>query len=280
MKMVTLVEDTCGNKTCGFEHGLCIYMETKKHKLLLDSGATGMVLDNADALGIDLAKVDTLVLSHGHYDHAGGIVALAEKNPHMTVYLQRKALGDYYHGDRYIGVDKHIGSLPQVRLLDGNWEIDDELAVFTGITGRRNWPQSNLSLKEYVDENMVQDEFVHEQCLVVTQDGVHILLSGCAHNGILNILDRYREIYKSLPQMVISGFHMAKKAEYTEKDIAVIEDTARELAKMDCIFFTGHCTGKVAFDIMKPIMGEKLKALHSGNEIKVKNYGIWSESNC
>ena len=274
MKMVTLVEDTCGNAKCGYEHGLCIYVETPNHKLLLDSGATEMALENAKILGIDLSKVDTLVLSHGHYDHAGGILALARQNPRMNIYMQKRALGDYYHGDRYIGVDKRIAELKGLHLLDGNLKMDEELSVFTDIKGRRYWPQSNLSLQEKIDGERRQDEFAHEQCLVITQNEKRVLLSGCAHNGILNILDRYRELYHSLPQMVISGFHMAKKAAYTDEEIAVIEETAAELAKMDCIFYTGHCTGQAAFELMKPIMGDRLVQLHSGIEIRIDKYGI------
>ena len=119
-------------------------------------------------------------------------------------------------------------------------------------------------------ENGVQvpDDFLHEQCLVIKQNGKSWLLSGCSHNGILNILDRYKELFDSYPDYVITGFHMMKKdGEHTEEEKAVIIQTAQELAKMNTVFYSGHCTGIPAFELMKVIMGDKLNALHSGEEI-------------
>ena len=111
------------------------------------------------------------------------------------------------------------------------------------------------------------DSFAHEQCTVITERGKNVLVSGCAHNGILNILDRYCELYGGEPDAVISGFHMMKKTDYTESDIITIEKTAEELSRMNTVFYTGHCTGQVAFDIMKNIMGDKLNAIHSAQKI-------------
>lgn len=267
MRILTLIEDTCGNPACACEHGLSIYIETEKHRLLLDAGATTVFLANAEALGVDLTKVDTVVLSHGHYDHGGGIPEFAGINPDARIYIQRKALGDFYHGQRYIGIPKEIGNLPQVCLLEDGLKIDEELEIFTHITGRRFRPGSNLLLKERVDGKEVQDTFAHEQCLVVRHGERNTLLSGCAHNGILNIIDRYRELYGDLPRAVISGFHMMKKGEYSPEEREAIGRTAEELASYDTVFYTGHCTGQQAFDLMKPVMGRKLMQLHSGTEI-------------
>lgn len=264
MKIITLVEDVCGNEICGYEHGLCIYVETEKHKLLLDTGATDLFLKNAKALGVDLSQVDTVILSHGHYDHSGGILKFAQINPSAKIYMQRSASGDYYHGERYIGMDREIAELPQVQLLDGDFKIDDELSVFSNITGRKFWPQSNLVLKKRVNGEEVQDDFAHEQCLVIFGEQGNYLLSGCAHNGILNILDRYKQIYGEVPRAVISGFHMMKKSEYEEEEIKMIRCTAEELCNMETVFYTGHCTGERAFELMKPIMGEKLLPMRSG----------------
>lgn len=269
MRIVTLIENTPGREGCLYEHGLSVYVETGKHKLLVDTGATDAFLKNADCLGIDLRQVDTVILSHGHYDHSGGILAFAELNQTAQIYMQKTAGADYYSvhedGEEYIGIDKEILALPQVKLLDGDLRIDEELALFTDISGRRLWPEGNLRLKRRLGNESVQDTFDHEQCLVISGEGKKILLSGCAHNGILNILDRYREIYGDEPDMVISGFHMMRK-EYSEEDIEDIRSTAKELTQLKTIFYTGHCTGPVAFSIMKEIMGEQLQEIHSGEE--------------
>ncbi len=264
MKIITLVEDTCGNENCKHEHGLSIYIETKKHKLLVDTGATDAFFYNAKQLGVDLTSVDTVILSHGHYDHAGGIMAFAELNSHAAIYMQRTAANDYYHADRYIGIDKRIAELTNVRMLDGDYQIDDELFLFTNITGRKYFAKSNLLLSKRVNNEQVQDQFEHEQCLVITQGSERTLISGCAHNGILNILDRYRELFDQDPRMVISGFHMMKKGDYTQEEIDIICETAKKLCETDIVFYTGHCTGDRAMKLMEPYLKDKLVPIHSG----------------
>ncbi|MCR5600343.1 MAG: MBL fold metallo-hydrolase, partial [Ruminococcus sp.] len=241
---------------------------TEKHKLLLDTGQTDAVVKNAEVLGIDLTAVDTVILSHGHYDHSGGILPFSKLNLSAQIIMQRKAAEPHYNGERYIGIDTDILKLPNVRLIDGDMQLDDELFLFSGIAGRRCYPQGNRKLSCLKEGVKTEDDFMHEQCLVITQNGKHWLLSGCAHNGILNILDRYREIFGNAPDYVITGFHMMKKdGEHTEAEKTVIIQTAQELAKMNTFFYSGHCTGIPAFEMMKEIMGDKLIALHSGEEI-------------
>ena len=268
MRIVTLVENTCGHEDCIAEHGLSLYIETEKHQLLLDTGQTDAVVKNAEVLGIDLSAVDTVILSHGHYDHSGGILPFAEENPEARIIMQKLAAEPHYNGERYIGIDTDILKLPNIQLIDGDMELDDELFLFSGITGRRCYPQGNKKLSCIKDGEKVCDDFRHEQCLVIKQNGKSWLLSGCSHNGILNIIDRYREIFGNAPDYVITGFHMMKKdGEHTEAEKTVIIQTAQELAKMNTVFYSGHCTGIPAFEMMKDIMGDKLIALHSGEEI-------------
>lgn len=271
MKIINLIEDTKGVETCHHEHGLSFYIETKKHKLLLDTGATDAFLQNAQALNIDLTQVDTVIISHGHYDHTGGILAFAKINSKAKIYIQKSAQGGFYNyrnqEEKYIGMDEKVSSLEQVVFLEGDLKIDEELSIFTGVTGRKLWPKGNEILKKKCGDEFVQDDFCHEQYLVVTQGAERVLLSGCAHNGILNILDKYREIYRNEPTHVISGFHMMKKDEYTKEDTQMIEETAHILSKMDTHFYSGHCTGEYPLEVLSKIMKDKLTAIHSGETV-------------
>ncbi|MDY3908174.1 MAG: MBL fold metallo-hydrolase [Eubacterium sp.] len=272
MKIINLVEDTKGGD-CLNEHGLSFYIETKKHKLLVDSGATDMFLHNADVLGVDLTQVDTFILSHGHYDHAGGLTAFAKINSNAKIYLKDSVGGDYYHlsseREIYIGIDKKILELPQIIKVQENMQIDDELFLFSDFKGKRYPAWSNQELKQKVGNVYIQDDFAHEQCLVISQGEQHILMSGCAHNGILSILDSYLELFGAYPDTVISGFHMMKKSDYTEVEEDYIRQTACELMKTKAMFYTGHCTGQKAFVIMKEMMGEQLQGFHSGSELEM-----------
>lgn len=274
MRIINLIEDTAGREGCLYEHGLSFFVETKHHKLLVDTGATDAFLFNAQRLGIDVTQIDTVILSHGHYDHAGGILGFSKINPNAKIYMQRTAVNDYYHKsekmEKYIGIDKRIQYLPQIVFVDGDMAIDEELFLFSGVSGRKMWPAGNLDLKCKTEHGFIQDRMDHEQYLVISQDGKEILLSGCAHNGILNILERYRELYGTDPDAVLSGFHMMRKSGYTDEDRAVIAATAQELKKTDTKFYTGHCTGREPFEMMHRIMGEQLLFVHSGEEILTK----------
>lgn len=268
MKITVLMEDTCKNPLYEYEHGFSLYIETKKHKLIMDTGAGAKTIANAERAGIDLSLADTVIISHGHYDHAGGLLAFGGRNSQAAVYMQQAASKEYYHKERYIGIDQRILQMKNLNLLNGDRKIDEELSLFAGISGRRYWPVSNLQLSAKEDGRIVQDEFAHEQCLVIQEEKT-VLVSGCAHNGILNILDKYHELYGGYPSAVISGFHMMKKTDYTKEEREIIENTARELAGMDCVFYTGHCTGQKAIDIMKPVMADKLVQLHCGDVIRI-----------
>ncbi len=271
MKIQNLIEDTKGDNNCLAEHGLSFYVETPNHKLLVDAGASDQFMKNANRLNVDLTQVDTLILSHGHYDHSGGIMPFASMNLNAKIYIHEEAAGDYYSEkpDRtyYAGIDKEIAKLSQTVTINTDTCIDEELYIFTNVTGRRHWPQGNKKLKKMVNGELLQDEFTHEQYLVIKVEGKEILMSGCAHNGILNILDRYIELEGHEPDVVISGFHMMKSTEHTKDEIETIRQTAYELKKYQTKYYTGHCTGETAFEIMKGILGNQIEYVRSGEKI-------------
>ena len=93
MHIVVLMENTPGIPGCAYEHGLSFYAETANHKILLDTGASDSFIRNAELLGIDLTQVDTVILSHGHYDHSGGIIPFTRLNPDAKIYMQESAMG-------------------------------------------------------------------------------------------------------------------------------------------------------------------------------------------
>lgn len=265
MKFITLMEDNLCGPGLVAEHGLSLYIETQKHKLLVDTGQSEKTWENAKAKGVDISQVDTVILSHGHYDHSGGLMSFVAKNPNAVIYMRDNAGGEYYSykqgKEKYIGIDKDILKLPNVHFVSGNMEIDEELSLYTNVEPQRLWPKGNMRLHEKKNEEFVQDVFSHEQYLVIKyEDAKYALISGCAHKGLLNILDTFQELYGTHPSIVISGFHMIQ-SEYAESDLEEIKNVAKEIAKMDTCFYTGHCTGDVAYGILKEYMGEKLIAI-------------------
>ena len=276
MKLINLIEDTAGAPGCTPAHGLSFYCETAQHKLLMDLGPGEATLLNAAKLGVDVKAVDTVILSHGHYDHAGGILPFVSRNPRAAIYMQQTACAPFYADDgeaaaparyRYIGMDAAIKSLPQVKFLTGDTVIDNALELFTvdERVAPLPFPNRRLLLKE--GNAFVRDHFEHEQCAVLREGDKCLLLSGCAHSGILNILEAFRKKYGRAPDAVLSGFHLSLKRAYTQNEAEEIRHLAAKLRRYPTAFFTCHCTGEAAFEIMKSIMGEQLHFVHTGQRI-------------
>ena len=281
MRVVNLIENTRGHDRCAYAHGLSFYVETSKHKLLVDLGPSEAALHNAKELGIDLSKVDTVVLSHGHYDHSGGIMPFANINSDARIYMQETADADYYADDgeraegeryRYIGIDKAIAGLSQAVKIQGDHRIDDELELFTIRKRSHDLPFTNKRLLIKENGELRRDDFVHEQYLVISEGDKKILISGCAHNGILSILDAFKEKYGAEPDMVISGFHLMKKTGYTDDELRQIISIGTELMRYSTKFVTCHCTGETAYEIMKNVLGDQLQYVHSGENVEVKDW--------
>ena len=290
MKIVNIIENEKGeNVDVVASHGLCFYVETEKHKILVDAGPSDVILENAkalglefrrvlfrSALGLDLTLVDTLILTHGHYDHSGGIMAFASINPNAKIYMQEKALRDYYAFDgeglpyRYIGVDKAIASLPNVVLVNGDMKIDDELFLFVVDTISDLLPSTNKRLLRKEGDVYLKDNFNHEQCLVINCGKKTVLFSGCAHNGILNIIKTFKRKYGGRLSAVVSGFHLMKKSGYTKDDEDEETYIAEKLNIYGTKFFTCHCTGLEPFKVMKRILQSKLEYVYSGDEKRIE----------
>ena len=297
MRITTLVENTEGAAGLKAEHGLSFYIETGQHTVLMDTGASDLLIRNAAALNVDLRTVDTVVISHGHYDHGGGLPAFMEINDHASIYIQRAAAGNYYaleHGekpDRYIGLAPEVIGSDRITWLDGDLRIDDELCIFTGIGSAQPVPSGNRELKLRVPSEpgrataaaagtfsektgvecgYIQDDFRHEQCLVISEGDRLTLLSGCAHHGILNVLEHFHRMYGRDPDVVLSGFHMMQHDDlYTEEDVRQIRETAKVLSRMETVFCTGHCTAEKPYEIMREIMGEQVRYMHCGDQIEL-----------
>ena len=270
MRIINLIENTIGAAGLTPEHGLSFYIETKKHRLLMDAGASDLVLENALGKKVDLSRVDTVVLSHGHYDHGGGLPYFNTINTEAKIYMKKSALDDYYsYHDRYryIGIDKAVGDYPNVIFSDGNTVIDEELELFSDICYYEPVSDNNRKLKRYENGEYIQDVFEHEQCLIIKEGDKEILFSGCAHHGILNIIKSYVKQYDRVPDAVVSGFHLKKKEGYEESDTVEFTKLAENLKKYETVFYTMHCTDVLPYEIMKKVMGDKLFYLHCGDEL-------------
>lgn len=271
MKLTVLVENTCSRPALAGEHGLSLYLETRSHRILFDAGTTDLFEQNARALGVDLEQVDLAVLSHGHRDHGGGMVRFMELNRKARLYLRPQALEPHFsqktQGLAQVGVE--ADRLPRERLvLTGDLErIDEELTLFARVEGRRFWSDSNSNLMKEEAGALVPDDFAHEQDLIVTEGEKKILIAGCSHNGVANILDRYHQLTGGWPDVVVGGFHLLSPGTGRSVPADQVRQLGEYLAGLPCRYLTGHCTGPEAYDVLKEVLGDRLEALTTG--------GVW-----
>lgn len=263
MKIQVLLENTTLREDLQAEHGLSIYIETDKHKILFDMGQTTAFAENALKLGVDLSQVDIAVLSHGHYDHGGGLEHFLKINQKAPVYLNRNAFMPHYNGmEKYIGLDEKLKQRERLIFTGDTLEIDEELTLFSCNHKMRPFAFGNFGLSMVENGKLLPDDFRHEQYLLIRKGEKKVLFSGCSHKGILNITSWFE------PDVLIGGFHFVKldpMGEGREK----LNEAAGVLKQYPAKYFTGHCTGVEQYRFLKEKLGEQLEYLATGAEFIV-----------
>ena len=273
MLIKTLVENTSISEDYGNEHGLSLYIETNNRKILFDIGASELFLQNAKKLDINIADVDFLIISHGHYDHGGGLKTFLQENKKSEVFLHRLAFEKYYAlrpNDKldYVGLDGKLKHNKQIIPTSDRFFISKGIQVFSNITQKESRPTSNSGLLIENNGQMMEDTFAHEQNLVIEEDGKVLLVTGCAHNGIINILEHFHDLRGRMPDYVIGGFHLSKRSVGSE-GFYTIDKIAKYLMDTKAKYYTCHCTGLEPYNQLKTVMGESIDYMSTGSKITI-----------
>ena len=261
MKITALTENT---SACGLpaEHGLSLFVETETVRFLFDAGQTGLFAQNARALGIDLDTAAFAVLSHGHYDHGGGLAAFMEINAHAPVYMSRHAFGPHYNAaDKYIGLDSRLKDSGRVVFAEEGMRITEGITLYGMHDAPMIVPADACGLKMRLEDGrMAEDDFRHEQYLLVEEHGKRTLFSGCSHRGIRNIMRWFR------PDTLIGGFHLSTWPVLPAD--GALAAVAEALDAYPAIYYTCHCTGTEQYRFMKARM-KNLHYLSAGESVTV-----------
>ncbi len=265
LKMLVLVDNN-GTEALPGEWGLSIWLEYKDKKVLLDAGASSLVITNAKTLGVDLADIDYAVLSHAHYDHADGFKSFFECNEKAKLYIGPGCRENCYKVNEgeleYIGValgilDAHPDRICRVDKLT---EVFEGMYLLPHTTAGLSKIGRVEKMYQKTDQGMVPDNFSHEQSLIFeTEDGL-VIFNSCSHAGADLIIEEVRNALpgKKLLAM-IGGFHLFNKTEEQVREFA-----NRINATGIQTIVTGHCTGDEAFEILKEMLGDKVIQFHTG----------------
>ncbi len=258
MKIIVLTENHAGGKY-GAEHGLSYFVESKDFKFLLDTGHSDLFLKNAKKGGINLnEEVGTIVLSHGHWDHGNGLEFILGKKLicHPRSFMKRYRKG---------GID-NIGLNQPSSFYYTNFDIEESRepveifpsVYFLGEIPRRTGFESRKT--PFTDESGDPDYVSDDSAIAIVSDNKLSVLSGCAHSGIVNIVNYAREISQVHDlKMVIGGFHLKHRDEQTGKTIEFFKNNRPE------ILIPSHCTDLPALSLFHDTF--KMPFLKTGDVI-------------
>lgn len=273
VKIVVLLENTAESSKFKYKHGLSLYVETETHKILFDMGPNALFLKNAEALGVDIADIDITVISHGHADHCGGLKCFLEKNQKAKIYIRPQAWEAHYVKvlgiPFYAGMDRAILPTDRFVFTDDIHVIDSEITLFSNVGGKFPLPESDGNLFVKRNGKMVPDDFCHEQNLLITSGDSQILICGCAHAGIVNIVHRAKTLAGNDPTAVIGGMHLYEPVKKRYERDSYIGSVAAALAEIKSSYYTCHCTGEKVYKKIKARLGARLTYLRTGLEVRI-----------
>ena len=264
MRITSLVENTSANSACQPEFGLSLLIEANGRRVLFDSGQTGLLVQNADALQVDLATVDTAVLSHGHFDHANGFPAFFERNSDAPLYVHEGYNAECFKGDsEYIGVTPSLVGNGRLRVVAGRVDLGDGFVIDDFADQPMLHPLKPSPLNVCCEGVIKPDTFAHEHYLIVTEGDTRVLFSGCSHRGIENIASWGRAYNIT---HLVGGFHLKDTDPSDEEALVAVGE---ELLEHPMDYTTCHCTGLEQYAVLERVMKGRVGYLATGASIEL-----------
>jgi len=259
------------------ENSLSMHIMHDGHSVIFDMGASNKCLKNARKMGIDLENVDAVVISHGHKDHVGALRKFLEINKKAKVYIREEAFEDhcldYRLFRRDIGIDRGILDEHGDRLVfvEGHAEILPGFYVFSDFSNKYEIFDFNKVYLKKENGNNVNDDFHHEQVLVLKMEKGLIIFSGCSHSGILNVLEA---VHQKLPntkvKAIMGGLHLVAIPLFMEVSERDIMDVGKGILSYEVgISYICHCTSRRGYRILKKAMGGKVAYFFTGSQVEI-----------
>lgn len=253
LKITTLIENNPGeHKALTHEHGLSFFIETDDTRILFDTGQSGVFLANADLLNIDPGRLDSVVISHGHYDHSGGFRSLTGITTQFNLFLGQGFFHEKYgvrnNSCEFLGnnFDKAFVSNLGIRctfVKESILEIASGIFILSGFDRIHEDETINPRFMILKDSNLCPDPFDDEIALALDSPKGLIVLLGCSHPGMKNILDAAVRLIGKPVYAVLGGSHLVEASK------ASLEVSLDYLQKETLgIVGLSHCTGQTAME--------------------------------
>lgn len=276
LRLRLLVDDEPRGAGLSVEHGFACWVSTEAGALLFDTGAGGALLANAERLGVELSTARAIVLSHGHYDHTGGLAALLGRLTSPRVIAHPDFDGP--HRSRSTGVDRDIGVPEAARRALAGARVERVRApteLLPGVWATGEIPRTtgeDVGGPFFLDqEGQRPDPLLDDQALLLRHRAGLVVLLGCAHAGLSNTLRYARRLFPGTPLLgVVGGMHLRSAS--AER----LEAVAEELAALEVgLVAPAHCSGDEAKRRLAHRFGERYRAVVVGSTLQLGPEGQW-----
>jgi 7,8-dihydropterin-6-yl-methyl-4-(beta-D-ribofuranosyl)aminobenzene 5'-phosphate synthase len=257
------------------EHGFSAWIETFGHKILFDTGQGKALIYNSAELGCDLSLADALILSHGHYDHSGGVPYVLKRNPNISIYCHSHAIDTrYVIRDGTLPKDISIPQEAKLAILGLPTEQVCQIAhperIYPniGLSGPipQSHPLENISGPFYLDpEGTRQDPLEDDMAMWIQSDRGLVIITGCCHSGLISTVNHVRRVSgQEKISAIIGGFHLAHTS------LQRLEATCQALQEWNVdTIIPCHCTGDEAVALMQNKLGGKVIQGYAGMILKI-----------
>ena len=260
------------------EWGLSLCVAVNGRHVLVDMGASDAFARNAERLSVDIAAVDAAIVSHHHSDHGGGLRRFLELNDHADIYLGAAPEGEptarlFGFVSKYVGLDKALIArhAHRFRFVHQRTEVLPGVFVLPRIGGHNARPAGNKYLYLKRVDGYILDDFRHEIVVAIRDRDALVVLTACSHNGLLNMVESVAKEFPGVPvKAVVGGFHFAALPLFRGMSESERVVAGMGKAVLDCgveTTYTGHCTGRKAFEVLRGAMGDRVQEIHTGSRI-------------